>query len=281
MGDASINSDMPHSETLEHIVSYPTVKDTLDVLKKNPIGQKSIEISDAAYGTFVKPFFPFFETPASYAKPYIVKVDEFGNIILTKFDEKIPILKTETKDVKSAVLGYINWPFEKAGEVKQYVFSTYSDEYKKYGGDGIVAGGTALMGSSLVITSDVLHAITSFLIAKKDEAEAEFKQLTDESGKKYHEFMDEAGKKYKYYEDKATKEAKVLTDEAGKKYREYRDEAGKVYKQYADEAKKASEEVEAKVKAAADDAKKTAEDTKNEAKDTAKDAEKEAKDQTS
>jgi len=146
------------------------VKDSIDTFKSYPIGQYSIDLTNSAYANFVKPTLPYFEKPASYAKPYVAKADEIGDNILSIVDEKVPILKSETKDIQQQIFDYANWPLKTAGEQRDYVLNTYNSEYKKCGGDGVVAGGKALVSGSFVITSEWLNYFTTLLQRKKEEA---------------------------------------------------------------------------------------------------------------
>lgn len=100
----------------------------------------------------------------------MAKADELGDKFLTKFDEQVPIVKSETKEIQSTIMGYVNWPLETANTTKDWAFHTYQDEYKKCGGEGYVAGGKAVITTSLVLSSDVLKWISSFLQAKKEQA---------------------------------------------------------------------------------------------------------------
>ena len=127
----------------------------------------------------MKPVLPYFQTPASYAKPYVAKADAIGDSILSKVDEKVPMLKSETSELKTKTSELAGWPLSKAGETKDWVFSTYSNEYKKCGGNGYVASGKAMITSSFVISSDVLNWLGSFLQAKKGEAEKVAKEKTN------------------------------------------------------------------------------------------------------
>jgi len=183
MGDATVNGDMPHSSFLSHVQSYPMVSDAISTFKSNPYGAKSIDLTNASYAKFVKPAFPYLQTPASYAKPYIAKADQIGDSLLSKVDEKIPVVKSETSEVKSKIFDVAGWPMAKVGESKDYLLSKYTDEYKKCGGDGIVAGGKAVITSSLVISSDVLNWLSSFLAAKKAQA----KELAQEKSQEVKE----------------------------------------------------------------------------------------------
>jgi hypothetical protein len=186
MGDATVNGDMPQSQTLnvratstysqaysdnnQHISSYPAVSDGISYFKGNPYGAKSIEVTNAGYAKFVKPALPYFETPAAYAKPYASKADEIGDKFLSQVDERIPIIKSETKDIQKSISDIIFWPLVKANDTKEWAFSTYSNEYKKCGGDGYVAGGKAAVTTPLVLSSELLQWLSSFLQAKKEEA---------------------------------------------------------------------------------------------------------------
>lgn len=180
MGDATVNGDMPHSAVLSHIQSYPVVSDSIKTIQQNPYGAKSIELTNAGYSKFVKPTLPYFETPASYAKPYVAKADELGDKFLSKFDEQVPIVKSETKDIQNTIVSYIAWPFQTANNTKDWAFNTYNSEYKKCGGEGYVASGKAVITTSLVLSSDALKWISSFLQAKKEQA----KEIANEKANK-------------------------------------------------------------------------------------------------
>lgn len=154
------------------------VSDSIKTFQQNPYGAKSIDLTNAAYSKFVKPAFPYLQTPVSYASPYIAKADEVGDFVLTKVDERVPIVKKETVEIKDTVYSYAYWPVDKADEGRKYVFGTWASEYKKCGGDGVVAGSKALITSSLVITSDVLTWLSNYLAAKKAQAAEVVKEKT-------------------------------------------------------------------------------------------------------
>jgi len=214
MGDATVNGDMPQSSTLAHIQSYPLVSDTVSTFKSYPVGQKSIDLTNAAYGKFVKPTLPYFETPAAYAKPYVSKADELGDAFLSKVDERVPIVKSETQEIKDTVFSYAQWPLVKAGETKDIVLSTYSEEYKKCGGDGIVAGGKALVSSSLVLTSKTLNWLSEYLAAKKEEAKDAAETAKDKASKKANSAKDKASETANFAKDKASETANSAKEKA-------------------------------------------------------------------
>jgi hypothetical protein len=97
---------------------------------------------------------------------------------LSKVDEKFPIVKEETEKIKGTIFDAAGYPFKLAGDGKNYLFDTYSSEYKKCGGDGYVAGGKAVISTGLVITSESLAWISAFLGAKKEEAKEIYKEKT-------------------------------------------------------------------------------------------------------
>ena len=135
-------------------------------------------MTNAGYAKFVKPTFPYLETPASYAKPYVAKADEIGDKILTKVDEKIPLLKSETDELKGTAKAYIYWPITKSNETRDWVLTTWENEYKKCGADGYVAGGKAVMTTPLILTSDVLQWVSTLVQKKTEEAKEAVKEKT-------------------------------------------------------------------------------------------------------
>lgn len=76
------------------------------------------------------------------------------------------------------VLDFAFMPLRMAGDGKDYVLNTYSSEYKKCGGDGLVSGGKALITTGLVVTSDSLAWLSSFLAAKKEQTKEVAKEKT-------------------------------------------------------------------------------------------------------
>jgi hypothetical protein len=155
------------------------VSDATSAFKSNSYGAKSIEVTNSGYSKFVKPNLHYFDTPASYAKPYAAKADELGDKFLTKVDEKVPILKSETKEIQGTITSYIYWPINTATETKDWALSTYQKQYKQCGGDGVVAGGKALVTTPLILGSEVLKWLSSFLEAKKEEAKAVVEEKTN------------------------------------------------------------------------------------------------------
>ena len=154
------------------------VHDSITTFKKNPYGAKGIDLTNATYAKFVAPTLPYFKGPYSYVAPYVSKADEMGDIGLSRIEEKVPIVKSETEELKRTAFDFAHWPLDKIGSGKDYVFSTYGDEYRKCGGDGLIAGSKAAITSSLVMSADLLSWVSSLLKAKKEEARETVKEKT-------------------------------------------------------------------------------------------------------
>ncbi|KAH8677816.1 hypothetical protein BX600DRAFT_137696 [Xylariales sp. PMI_506] len=168
---AQVNGEThPTSATLQHITGYPVVNDALSTFKKNPYGQKSIELGDSAYKTFAVPVLPYFARPYQYVSPYVKKADEFGAGALTKVDEKLPILTKPTQEIYDSGRQIVFFPVVKSKETKDHVFDIYNSEIKKVGGEGIVTYGKALISTSLVVTSEALTWISDIIRSSKTKA---------------------------------------------------------------------------------------------------------------
>jgi hypothetical protein len=135
-------------------------------------------VTNATYAKFVAPTLPYFKGPYSYVAPYVSKADELGDKGLSKIEEKVPMVKSETKEIKQNAFALAQWPFEELNRNKDYVLNTYGEEYKKCGGDGLIAGSKAAITSSLVIAADLLSWVSSLLKAKKQEARETIKEKT-------------------------------------------------------------------------------------------------------
>jgi Perilipin protein len=176
----------------QHLNSYPVVHDSVTTFKNNPYGAKGIDLTNATYAKFVAPTLPYFKGPYSYVAPYVSKADELGDKSLSKIEEKVPIVKSETKEIKQTAFDFAHWPLSKLGSGRDYVLSTYSEEYKKCGGDGLIAGSKAAITSSLVISADVLSWVSSLLKEKKNEARDTFNAAKDTLNAKKDEARDTA-----------------------------------------------------------------------------------------
>lgn len=163
---------------MQHIQSYPVVADSISTFKSNPYGQKSINLADNTYKSLVAPFVPYAQRPYSLVKPYVTKADDIADTGLTKVDANFPIVKEDSQKVYGTVLDFAFMPLRLAGDSKNYVLDTYSKEYKKCGGAGLVSGGKAMITTSLVVTSDGLAWLGSFVATKKQQTKEVAKEKT-------------------------------------------------------------------------------------------------------
>lgn len=157
------------ADLFQHLTSYPVVSDSIQTFKSNPYGKKSISLADQGYNRLIAPFLSYAERPLGYVKPYVAKADSLAEGGLTKVDHTFPIVKEDTQKIKSSVFDLALFPFRVAGSSRDYVFNTYSGEYKKCGGDGLISGGKAIITTTLVVTSDTLSFVGSYLAQKKEQ----------------------------------------------------------------------------------------------------------------
>jgi hypothetical protein len=176
MSPAQVNGDVPHSAFIDHILGYPVINDGISTFKSNPYGQKSIQLGDTAFKTFAQPIMPYFAKPYQYVSPYVKKADDLGDKTLSKVDEKFPIVKKPTEELYSDARSIIMFPLRIGQSGKEYVMNTYNSECKKVGGDNLMTYGKAAFTTALIITTDTLTTLSSFLGSKKEEA----KQTMDE-----------------------------------------------------------------------------------------------------
>ena len=139
-------------------------------MKKNPYGQKSIELSDSAYQTFAKSVFPYFNKPYSYVEPYVKRADALGDDALSRIDERIPSLKKPTNELVSDGKAIVFFPLRKGLETKDHITEIYNSGYKKVGGEGLVTSGKALISTSLFVTSEALTWVGDVLRAGRVHA---------------------------------------------------------------------------------------------------------------
>ncbi|KAF2753666.1 putative pathogenesis associated protein Cap20 [Pseudovirgaria hyperparasitica] len=176
-----VNGDAPQSKILSHITSYPVVHDSIDYYKSNSYGQKSLNIASDVYDRFAKPFFPYLQTPYSYVKPYAEKADSLGDDGLSKIESYVPIVKEDTEKVKTTVLNYAFLPLRVAGEGKDYIFSTFNDEYKKTDGEGVFKLAKATISTEMRVGLDAYQLLYQYLTKAKDSAQAKGTEIKEKT----------------------------------------------------------------------------------------------------
>lgn len=223
------------------MTSYPVVSDSIETFKSNPYGAKSLEVADGAYSRFGKPFVPYLRTPYSYAAPYVAKADSIADASLNTVDNHFPIVKEDTQTLYDSAKSWAFWPFQLADDGKNYVFSTYNDEYKKTAsrnnrGEGLTTFFMALVSTELKVASDALAAAANYLGPKKDEAKQHKDQFISQAKQKKDGFVSESKKTADSFANDARKTTDSYANDAKKTTDSYANEAKKTKDQYAQKA---------------------------------------------
>lgn len=178
----TMNGETPAYKSFDHFVSYPIISDSISTFKTYPLGQRSIDITHSAYCTFIAPLSPYL----SKAAPYVTRADELAESGLGKIEERFPIVKEPTENIKNTVVDTIGYPRKLVGEVyvrgsdlakdtKEYVFSIYGDELARQDNTkgGYIPKAKAGVTTGLVVSSELMGAIAAYLGNKKDQAKVE------------------------------------------------------------------------------------------------------------
>ncbi|KAJ5123330.1 hypothetical protein N7448_009427 [Penicillium atrosanguineum] len=179
MGEPVVNGEKVYSQFLNHLTSYPVVSDSISVFKGNPYGAKSLEFADHGYDRLAKPVLPYFATPFSYVAPYLERADSLGDKGLSSIDTRFPIIREDTQKIRGTIYNTAGYPVRVAGDVKHHVFDVYGTEYKKCGGDGLVASGKAVITTSLMLSQESLAWISTFLQKSKEEVKEVIHEKTN------------------------------------------------------------------------------------------------------
>lgn len=212
------------SKLIDHVTSYPVVSDGIATFKSNAYGAKSIDLTSDTYKKFVEPLVntPYAQKPYGYVAPYVQKADSLASDGLTRVDKTFPIVTQDATQIKDTLKGLAYTPFRFVFEGRDYVLDTYGQEYKKCGGDGYVSGGKALITTGMVVTSDTLAWLSSFLAQKREQGK-------DFASHKYDQASSYAGQASQYANDRSTEAIKYAQDKA--------EEAKQLAYQKSDEAK--------------------------------------------
>lgn len=157
------------------------VSDSITSFKSNRYGAKSLEYADQGYNRLAKPFLPYLSTPYTYVAPYLARADHLGDQGLSKIDSRFPIIREDTQKIRGTLCSTAGYPMRFAGDVKHHVFDIYGAEYKKCGGDGLVASGKAVITTSLVLSQESLAWVSAWLQTAKEET----KETVSEKTKNY------------------------------------------------------------------------------------------------
>jgi hypothetical protein len=146
------------------------VHDSFEAYKSHPYGARSLSLINESYQRFVAPLHPYLQTPYSFLSPYLSRADELGDNGLSKVEDHFPIVKEDTSKLKQTVFDFATLPLAFAGKGKDYVFSTWQDEYSKTKGeDGVVRNVKALISTELKFGLDAYGVLTEYLRKGKKE----------------------------------------------------------------------------------------------------------------
>lgn len=227
------NGDKPHSQFLDRLTSYPAVSDAVDTVKGNAVGQKGLELTDAAYQRFGKPVLPYLQTPYSYAAPYLAKADSLADSGLGTVENHFPIVKEDTNTIVDQVKGTtLYYPFKLTGQTKDYLLNTWSDEYKKTSehgdrGPGLTTSVLALISTELRFASDAYQTVVNYLGPKKEEAQNNAQDAYQKMSAMGQEKMSQA----QQFGQTKMNQANDLVNQAQSKGQEKADEAKKTGQQ--------------------------------------------------
>lgn len=172
MGDSPMtNGEKPSSQFLSHLTSLPLVSDSIETYKSNPYGQKTIALASNTYDRFGKPIVPYLQGPYSWVAPYVAKADSLADSGLTKAEQTFPIVKEDTEKVKGTILDYALFPVHVGLKGKDYIFSTYDDQYKKTGGQGLGTTVKAAISTEMKVAHDVYNFVMGYLSKGKETAQ--------------------------------------------------------------------------------------------------------------
>lgn len=123
-------------------------------------------------------------------------------------------MKKETSEIKKDIIDTVHWPFKATNEQVDYVLQTYNSEYKKCGGDGVVAGTKALVSSSFIITSEWLAYFASLMQRKTAEAKDAFTDADKVVAEKIQQARDAASEKSQQAQEKAQEAKQTAQDKS-------------------------------------------------------------------
>ena len=213
--------------------SYPVVSDGIATFKSNSYGAKSIDLTNDTYKKFIEPLVntPYAQKPLGLVAPYAKKADSLASDSLTRVDKTFPIVTKDTESIKNTIVDLAYAPFRFVFEGRDYLLDTYGQEYKKCGGDGYVSGGKAMVTTGMVVTSDTLAWLSSFLAQKSEKG----KDFASHKYDQAHGYASQAGQ---YANDRSA--------EAMKYAQEKSEEAKKLAYKKGDEAKDAAKSAKEK-----------------------------------
>lgn len=164
-----VNGDKPHSDTLRHILSYPTVRDGLNLLQSNVLGQKAFEISNAVVQGLQDNVLPIFAGPYRYVHPYVQAVDQYGDQALGKIDEKLPVITRPPGEIVEETKKIVFAPVRIGLSLKDYFFNVYNSEVQKAGGNPVHAHAKGAVVTTLNMGIAAATQTRDYITSAKEE----------------------------------------------------------------------------------------------------------------
>jgi hypothetical protein len=135
------------THNLQHLLTIPLVQDGVRAFSDNPIGKMSIQLSSTAYSLVAGPVLSLLNKPLSYVTPYVQRVDQLGDQMLSKVEEKYPVVKKPSpelyKDAKETVYAPV-----------RHVKDVYNDAHQRNGGGFAVAHSKAAATTVVVVSAE-------------------------------------------------------------------------------------------------------------------------------
>lgn len=141
------NGDSPHSTTLRHLLTIPVVQDGVRAFSDNPIGKMSIQLSNTAYNLVAAPVLSLLNKPLSYVTPYVQRVDQLGDQMLSKVEEKYPVVKKPSPELYNDAKETVYAPV-------RHVTNIYNDAHQRNGGGFAVARSKAAATTVVVVSAE-------------------------------------------------------------------------------------------------------------------------------
>ena len=221
------------------------MSDGIATFKSNSYGAKSIDLTNDIYKNYAEKLVnsPYAQKPYGLVAPYVQHADSLASDGLTRVDQTFPIIKQDTEQIKHTIVDFAYAPFRVVFDGRDYLLDTYGQEYKKCGGDGYIAGGKAFITTGLVVTSDTLAYLQSFLTEKSEQGK-------DFASQKYSQAQG--------YANQANKYAHERSADANKYAHEKSEEAKNFMYMKGDEAKHAAKNAQNTAQQKAQEAKEKA-----------------------
>lgn len=140
------NGDSPRSTILRHLLTLPAVQDGVRAFSANPVGKISIQLTNSAYDLVGAPILNLFNKPLAYVIPYAQRADEMGVEVLSKVEEKYPLVKKPSSEL-------LNDAKQVAAVPAKHVTEVYNGAYKRSGGDGNIAKAKAATETAAIVTA--------------------------------------------------------------------------------------------------------------------------------